>query len=185
MKYVGLLRGINVGGHGKLPMKSLVEICDKLGFKDTQHYIQSGNIVFNSSSEPDPDQLCKAIDSLHGFSPKVMLVPASKFAAIADENPFANDIDAENHKFLQQYMFTQIPSQVDFAKIEGKAVAGEQWKIRENCFDLYSPAGVHNSKLGRDIEKILGVPTTARNWKTISKLWEMCRHETKGGDGVA
>ena len=46
--YIALLRGINVGGHNKIPMDGLRELCTKLGFGDVQTYIQSGNVVFDA-----------------------------------------------------------------------------------------------------------------------------------------
>ena len=53
---VALLRGINVGGHRKLPMAELRELCLELGWKDVRTYIQSGNVVFRAN-RPDPDAL--------------------------------------------------------------------------------------------------------------------------------
>ena len=52
--YVALLRAINVGGSGKLPMKTLVSLCTGLGFADVRTYIQSGNVVFTSKKNVTP-----------------------------------------------------------------------------------------------------------------------------------
>jgi uncharacterized protein (DUF1697 family) len=69
--YVALLRGINVGGHNKLPMQDLRDILATLGCKDIKTYIQSGNAVFRSddyqsilSANPFPD----AVDNPLRFS---------------------------------------------------------------------------------------------------------------------
>ncbi len=49
-RYVALLRAVNVGGTGKLPMTELKAMCVDEGFGDVQTYIASGNVVFSSSS---------------------------------------------------------------------------------------------------------------------------------------
>jgi uncharacterized protein (DUF1697 family) len=46
--FVALLRAVNVGGTGKLPMSELKDICEKLGFESVRTYIASGNVVFTS-----------------------------------------------------------------------------------------------------------------------------------------
>ena len=46
--YVALLRAVNVGGHGKLAMRDLVQLCEKAGFAGVRTYIASGNAVFRS-----------------------------------------------------------------------------------------------------------------------------------------
>lgn len=47
--YVALLRAVNVGGTGKLPMKYLKELCEKQGFAKVRTYIASGNVIFESA----------------------------------------------------------------------------------------------------------------------------------------
>jgi len=46
--YIALLRAVNVGGTGSLPMAELKAICEGLGFSDVKTYIQSGNVLFRS-----------------------------------------------------------------------------------------------------------------------------------------
>ena len=104
-----------------------------------------------------------------------MLILADVFIEIANANPFANSINLENHKYLQQIMFTVTPAQIDFDQIETSTKDGEKWELRKNCFDLYAPEGVHKSKLARNIERILGVDVTARNWNTVAKIVEMVK----------
>ena len=89
--WVALFRGINVGGHNRLPMKSLVAILEGHGCIDVKTYIQSGNAVFSSSqSNPDtlPDEIRHSIKSEHGFEPVVLLLSASALAIARDANPF-------------------------------------------------------------------------------------------------
>ncbi|MCI0649682.1 MAG: DUF1697 domain-containing protein, partial [Chloroflexi bacterium] len=51
LTYIALLRGINVGGHHKLPMKALQALLENLGLQNVKTYLQSGNVVFQSQEE--------------------------------------------------------------------------------------------------------------------------------------
>ena len=79
-KYLALLRGINVGGKNKLPMKSLIEMFLEAGCADVQTYIQSGNVIFNASSTlyiQLPDLITSRINLQFGY--KIPVLPTLKF----------------------------------------------------------------------------------------------------------
>lgn len=48
--YVALLRAVNVGGTGKLPMERLLELCTDAGFAEARTYISSGNVIVRSEA---------------------------------------------------------------------------------------------------------------------------------------
>jgi uncharacterized protein (DUF1697 family) len=56
--YIALLRAVNVGGTGKLPMTTLRAMCGEAGFSRVRTYIASGNVVFAS---PRPESQVKAV----------------------------------------------------------------------------------------------------------------------------
>jgi len=89
--YVALLRAVNVGGTGKLPMSRLVEFCNAAGFAQAQTYIASGNAIFRSaSSERDVREALQ--DRLCAYSGKpvgVLVRPADEMAKTVAANPFA------------------------------------------------------------------------------------------------
>ena len=70
--YIALLRGINVGGANILPMKELTSVLESIGLQNVRTYIQSGNVVFQSTTT-DPNELSRAIKTAvgesHGFEP--------------------------------------------------------------------------------------------------------------------
>ena len=90
-KYVLLLRGINVGGHHKLPMKDLRAILEALGCEDVQTYIQSGNVVLSAKTAPNETAIASAIEKQFGFPPRVLVVSGDKFTAIANANPYKDE----------------------------------------------------------------------------------------------
>src|SRR5262245_5088414 len=88
---IALLRGINVGGYHKLPMKDLKALIEKIGCTDVRTYIQSGNVVFRSSASdvaPLCQRLTAAISKSHGFEPRVLVLTRAELERAAAGNPF-------------------------------------------------------------------------------------------------
>src|SRR5688572_7023932 len=88
--FIALLRAINVGGTGKLPMKDLVLLCTELGFDKVRTYIQSGNVVFASrlSEKTIRTRLEKALTEKLGKQAAVMVRTAAEMQAVLKGNPF-------------------------------------------------------------------------------------------------
>src|SRR5580698_11447764 len=89
--YVALLRAVNVGGTGKLPMTELKAMCERAGFKSVRTYIASGNVVFQSTKTEAQVKatLEKALAAYAGKAVGVMVRSAAEMAAVLAENPFA------------------------------------------------------------------------------------------------
>ncbi|MBT5220043.1 MAG: DUF1697 domain-containing protein [Woeseia sp.] len=169
--WVALFRGINVGGHNRLPMKSLVAILEGLGCTDVKTYIQSGNAVFSSpQSGPDllPDEIRHSVKSEHGFEPMVLLLSASALVRARDANPFPEG-EAEP-KSLHLFFLATKPTDIDEGKLEALQNETERYALLDDVFYLYAPDGIGRSKLAASVERCLGVPVTARNWRTVNKM---------------
>lgn len=88
--YVALLRAVNVGGTGMLPMAALKAICEDLGFADVKTYIQSGNVLFRSDLT-DPEiqrKLETALAERMGKAPGVLLRSRRDLEAVSAKAPF-------------------------------------------------------------------------------------------------
>src|ERR1700675_4388150 len=96
-KYVALLRAVNVGGTGKLPMTELKSMCDSSGFLNARTYIASGNVVFQSKLREAAvkAKLEKCLASYAGKPVEVMVRTGAEMAAILAKNPFKSR--APNH----------------------------------------------------------------------------------------
>lgn len=172
--YIALFRGINVGGNNKLPMKELVAVLEGLGLSHIKTYIQSGNVVFQgnvSNTIQLAAKISTAIRKHHGFEPKVLLLDAVKLEKIIKDYPFPEAEVAGNT--LHFNFLAEIPPKPDLAGIEKIRSAGEQCELKGDMFYLHAPDGIGRSKLAANMEKLLGVPMTGRNWNTVSKLREM------------
>src|SRR5579864_8445857 len=88
--WVALLRAVNVGGTGKLPMSELKAMCDKLGFAAAKTYIASGNVVFQSkkSEAAIKSALEKRLEAYAGKPVGALIRTAAEMAEVAADNPF-------------------------------------------------------------------------------------------------
>ena len=88
--FVALLRAVNVGGTGKLPMSELKAMCEELGFGSVRTYIASGNVVFTSrkSEAAIKSALEKRLAAYAGKPVGVMVRSAAEMAQVAADNPF-------------------------------------------------------------------------------------------------
>jgi uncharacterized protein (DUF1697 family) len=174
-RFIALLRGINVGGHAKVPMAELRDLCVKLGWRDVRTYINSGNIVFESAEEAPVLEaaLEKAIAGTFGFAPAVIVRSASRLKTLAAANPFPAASESEPGRVLLG-LSKEAPKAGAAAAIQAKAAAGETVVEAGGALWFHYPGGAGTSKLTPAlIDRAAGSPLTARNWRTISKLQEM------------
>lgn len=165
MKYIALLRGINVGGSGLLPMKDLAAMCEALGFASVRTYIQSGNVVFESRlAEARVKKLLEdALATRMGKKIQVAVRNNAELRRILDANPFADEEPAKvGISFLDA-----APSPELLQKVV--APAGEQVHLGTREVYVYYPIGMGNSKLKMPLDG----PATVRNVNTVKKLVAM------------
>ena len=164
--YIALLRAINVGGTGLLPMKDLSAMCEKLGCRDVRTYIQSGNVVFTSSlsEEAVRKRLEEALAAKMGKPIDVMIRTQEELRTILSRNPFQNE---DPGKVVVGFLSAAPPK--DLMK---KVVApgGEQVKPGKREVYVYYPNGQGRSKLKLPLE---GAAVTARNIRTAAALLAM------------
>lgn len=165
MIYVALLRAVNVGGTGKLPMKDLVAICEAAGFPGARTYLASGNAVF-ASDKPAPAVKTALEAALHGWAGKpvgVAIRTAAEMAAILAANPFPN---APGDRCMAIFLDTPPgPAMADAAtgRTDEQVATG-----RRELYVNY-PAGQGRSRL-----RISGAASgTARNMNTVAALARM------------
>ncbi|RUM26318.1 DUF1697 domain-containing protein [Rhizobium vallis] len=163
--YIALLRAINVGGTGALPMAELKAICEDLGFTDVKTYIQSGNVLFRSdeSEKTVEHKLDEALGKKMGKRPGVMVRSRKELEGIADKAPFPE----AKPNFLLVYFLPKKPPGDALEKMA--APDGEEAKLAEREIYVHYPNGSGRSKLKLPALK----PGTSRNLNTVRKLAEM------------
>ena len=168
--YIALLRGINVSGQKKVPMAELRELLSKVGLKDVQTYIQSGNVVFRSS-ENEAEKLASliqnAIEKRFGFEVPTLVKSSIKLQEIFDACPFPEDEKTESYFVL---LFASL-SKALVDEVSKMSYPSETFVITDDCVYLCSSAGYGNAKCDNNFfERKLKITATARNYKTMVKL---------------
>jgi len=177
MKYISILRGINVSGQKKIKMADLKELYLKLGFSSVITYIQSGNVIFESA-ESDQCSLSKsielAIEKQYGFDVPVQIRDAEDLTEILDAIPFEEASVEENGSKILVTFLASVPSVEKVETLMGFVNSPEKLLIKGCEVYLFCPNGYGKSKLTTTfVEKKLGISATTRNWKSVKKLHEL------------
>jgi uncharacterized protein (DUF1697 family) len=171
MTYLALIRGINVGGKGLLPMKTLVALLENLGLQKVKTYLQSGNAIFQSR-EKDASLLAEKISAeikkSRGFEPRVLLLELAQLEKAAEANPFPEAVSEPTTLHLN--FLASVPPNPDLGTLNRLKSKSERFLLKGNVFYLHAPDGIGRSKLAANAERLLGVPMTGRNWRTISEM---------------
>jgi len=167
--YAALLRGINVGGHNKVPMSGLRAMIESLGHTDVTTYIQSGNAVFTSKKNVTPAALERAIKNEFGIDITVVLRTKAELQRVVKDNPFAPaDVKTVHVGFMASK-----PSAAAVRDLDADQFAPEEFAIKGSNLYLHLPNGMGRTKLPAYLDRKLKVPTTVRNWNTVLKLLEL------------
>lgn len=180
--YIALLRGINVGGNNKLPMKELITVLEGLKLHNAKTYIQSGNVVFQSERADRAvlsQEISEAIGESHGFTPYIFLLSIEDVQAAINANPFPEGKDEP--KTLHFFFLDGILEQPNLEAFEQLKTETERFQLIGDVLYLHAPDGIGRSKLaGKLSGKWKGLHITARNWRTVSKVVEMAKEVMEG-----
>ncbi len=162
--YVALLRAVNVGGTGKLPMTELKALCEEAGFQDVRTYIASGNVIFRSLSGEKAvrSALEERLQAHMEKSVQVCIRTAAEMADILKRNPFSKE--PGNRVAV---LFTDATLPAPTADVTGQKT--EQLALGKRELFIFYPDGIGTSRLRLPAEKT----GTARNINTVAKLAEM------------
>ena len=173
--HIALLRGINVGGHHKLPMKELAAMFAAAGCDAVRTYIQSGNVVFEADqtlAAKVPRLIGAAIDTAYGYQIPILTRSADELAAAIDANPYAND-DIEA-RFKAVGFLVQAPDAEALARLDPEFSPPDRFTVIGREIFLCYPNGSARSKLTNAyFDSRLATISTVRNWRTTRKLLEL------------
>lgn len=159
---IALLRAVNVGGTGKLPMADLRSMAEKVGFTEVRTYIQSGNLIFLTQEAPSAAKslLEETLEAYAGKPVGVILRTAKELQHILEVNPFA---DAERSKVGVLFLDSP-PSQNTIETAKGQV--DEEIELGQSEIFIHYPSGMGRSKL-----RLMAMSNgTMRNINTVDKL---------------
>ena len=161
-RYIALLRAVNVGGTGKLPMAQLKTLCTDAGFTGVETYIASGNVVLTSAAAAEAVK-AKLEKALHAYAKKpvgVVVRTAAELSGILEQHPFRKD----EPNLTYVIFLDDKPPRDALDKATGRA--GEKMQLGKREIFVSYPHGMGRSKL-----KIPAAKTgTARNLNTVAAL---------------
>ncbi len=160
--FIALLRAVNVGGTGKLPMSDLKVMCEASGFSGVRTYIASGNVVFTSSkSEASVKKALEAKLAAYAGKPVGVVVrSAAEMHAVLAGNPFPK---APANRVVAVFLDSAPPKDT-VAAVRGRK--DEAIALGKREIYIHYGDGIAKSKLVVPAAKT----GTARNMNTIATL---------------
>jgi uncharacterized protein (DUF1697 family) len=168
---IALLRGINVGKAKRVAMADLRKLVEKLGYTDVRTLLNSGNVVFKSTSTDTAkagERIEKALVENTGVSARVLVVSAAELATAVKENPLLKVADNPS-----RLLVAFLADSADLAML--KPLLKEKWGTEvlatgSRAAYIWMPEGVIDSKVFPAIARALNNAVTTRNWATVLKL---------------
>lgn len=170
--HVVLLRGVNVGGKNRLPMKELVALLQAAGGEEVRTYIQSGNAVLKASAAVArrlPADLEGRIEARLGLRVPVILRTAQELHRVAARHPFSEG--AVEPRLLHVAFLADAPEAAAVKALDPLRSPPDRFVVRGREVYLWFPNGSARSRLTTDyLDRTLGTTSTWRNWRTVREL---------------
>jgi uncharacterized protein (DUF1697 family) len=172
---VALLRGVNLGSKNRMLMVDLSRMFVEAGCTDVRTYIQSGNVIFTASQsklEKLPALIAKKIADRFGFKIPVVLRTVEQLGETIQNNPFLKAGAAEDT--LHVYFLAGLPDARNINSLDPKRSSPDAFCVRGRDVYLQMPNGMARTKLTNAyFDSKLATISTARNWRTVLKLFEL------------
>ena len=173
--YVALLRGINLGGRNKLPMRDLSAMFVEAGCTAVRTYIQSGNVVFDAPPELAarlPDVIAARIAGEFGYRTPVVQRTAAQMREVVTGNPFLSA--GADPATLHVLFLAAPPDPQRTAALDPDRSPPDRFAVRGPDVFLHLPGGAARTKLTNDyFDAKLGTVSTGRNWRTVTTLLDL------------
>ena len=173
--FITMLRGINVSGQKKIKMEDLKKHYESLNFDQVQTYIQSGNVIFNTTLQDTSEivnRIKNKINQEFGFEVTVIVRTPEELKDVVDNNPYSErDLSKVLVTLLSDDQYDYSIDELLKAKTDQ-----EEFTIMGKEIYLFLPHGSGRTKLTNNFfEKKLGVKATTRNWRTVNKILEIAQ----------
>lgn len=172
MRYVALLRGLNVGAHNRIGMKDLIAVFQAAGCTGVETYIQSGNVLFEASDalvRKLAGLVAAALEKDFDLRSPVVLRDAKELAAVVKNNPFLKR--GEDLSTLHVGFLAAAPKPALVKALDPARSPPDEFQVRGRELYLHFPKGLGRSKLTNAwFDAQLQGLSTMRNWNTVLEL---------------
>ncbi|MFN6945026.1 MAG: DUF1697 domain-containing protein [Cytophagaceae bacterium] len=169
MTYLALLRGINVGGNKKVPMKDLQKAFEDLECLNVKTILNTGNVKFDFTKNTlSKEDIESHLEDVFGFFIPVILVASSDIETIVKEKPFEKINLSPDLRFYVTFLDKPVPEQLP-PSLKDDSLHIMSIKDQRVCWylDLSETGTVDAMKI---LEKAFGKNITTRNWNTVNKM---------------
>ena len=187
MRYLALLRGINVGTSGRIRMDALKRLLEEAGFCDVETYIQSGNVLLSSSDSEAAvrETIERVMKDGAAITTTAVLRTVPELEAIIRNCPFseaeiakAQAKNTEGESFYV-YLLPQEPDAQTLVKLSAIEAQDDTFAVLGRDIYLLLGQSIRISKLAIRLQKLFP-DMTVRNWNTITKLNELAQRMNGG-----
>lgn len=172
-QYIAFLRGINVGGHHKVPMADLRSLLSSIGCAQVTTLLNSGNIIFHYPSTDLEDievKISKALQEHFGFAVPTIIRSAANIRELVESQPFAEEQLTSDKRFY-----------VSFFRHTKTSSITPPWSSEDNAYQILEIRGqtiisVLDLSISKTpaamkaLEQSFGKGVTTRNWNTIVRI---------------
>ncbi len=180
IQYLALLRGINVGGNNVIRMADLKACFERLGFTEVVTYIQSGNVLFDSTEKDSvrlEEKIEKALFQSFKFKPRVVLVTSRQLQEIVEQAPAGFGQKPEEYRYDVLFLKSPLTAAEAMKEISVKEGVDEAWAGRHALYFSRLISKASQSHLARIIALPIYPSITIRNWNSTSKLLSLMERE--------
>lgn len=169
-KYVAFLRGINVGGHHRVPMPELRWEFGKMGFENITSILNSGNVLFEVSENISEDKISNQLESVFGFPIPTLTRKIDEIVNIYNESPFESVEVTSDIRLYVSFLKREVDANLSLPwnSQDGSYTIIEQKE--KSIFSVLDLSVAKTPKAMEALEKYYGKDITTRNWNTIGRI---------------
>jgi uncharacterized protein (DUF1697 family) len=173
MKYLALLRGINVGGNNIIKMADLKACFEKIGYNDVSTFIQSGNVIFNS---PDPsrknlsEKIEKILSKKFNYKSRVVVISQKQMKEVVSKAPIGFGKKPDKYRYDVIFIRVPLTAKNAFDNVPVNPEVDQAFKGKDVLYYARLDSKATKSKLNRIVGTPIYQNMTIRNWNTTTKL---------------
>jgi len=170
--YIAFLRGINVGGKHKVPMKELKALLNKNDYQNIVTLLNSGNIIFDSaenSTEKIQKKLSELLEENFGFPIPTVVKTKDEIQKMLSENPFQSIEINKDIRLYVSFLYENLKSKMMLESLEDDSFS--LVKVTKNeLFSVLDLSQGKSTKAMEKMDKFFQKKLTTRNWNTLVKI---------------
>jgi uncharacterized protein (DUF1697 family) len=178
-EYVSLLRGVNVGGK-VVRMENVAELYRSMGLWDVRTYIQSGNVLFNTSEKDIPRlaaELQAGMKNRFSIDVTVIIRSRRELTSVVDRNPYVKR--GLESKVLYVTFLAEKPAAMALRSLPVDENTPDRYEAIGREVYLWCPGGYGKTVYSNCyFEKHVKVGSTTRNWNTVTNLLDIAGGRT-------